>query len=62
MAGWTTAIARLFVKQDEPAEVETDEDVQRALARLDRYPGERTAERRRPVAKPAANVISLWPR
>jgi hypothetical protein len=62
MAGWTTAIARFFVKEDEPADVETDEDVRRALARLDRYPGERPAERRRPAVKPASNVISLWPR
>jgi hypothetical protein len=65
MAGWTTALTRFFVRQDEEPDAGVDEDVRRALARIERYPGNRPAdrhERRKPVAQPANNVISLWPR
>jgi hypothetical protein len=45
--------------------VETDDDVRRALARIDSYASARRLERRRPSTSevhPLGKVISLWPR
>lgn len=67
MAGWTTGITRIFGREDdeELAPLETDEDVRRAMARLDRYPADRPPDRRKPSetqVHPLGKVISLWPR
>jgi hypothetical protein len=45
--------------------VETDDDVRRALARIDSYAARRPLDRRRPSdsqVHPLGKVISLWPR
>jgi hypothetical protein len=58
---------RIFGREDEQElePVETDEDVRKAMARLDRYGSARPADRRRPSdsqVHPLGKVISLWPR
>jgi hypothetical protein len=53
------------VEEEQPAVVETDDDVRRAMARLDRYTVNRPADRRRPSSgrdQKLGSVISLWPR
>jgi hypothetical protein len=53
------------VEETQPAVVETDDDVRRAMARLDSYTVNRPADRRRPSSardQKVGNVISLWPR
>ena len=66
MGGRERLMRLLFTEEDErPAVVETDDDVRRAMARLDRYTVNRPADRRRPSAgggQKLGIVISLWPR
>ena len=58
---------RIFGREDEQElePIETDEDVRKAMARLDRYGSARPADRRKPPetqVHPLGQVISLWPR
>jgi hypothetical protein len=58
---------RIFGREDEQElePIETDEDVRRAMARLDHYGSARPADRRKPSdtqVHPLGQVISLWPR
>jgi hypothetical protein len=49
----------------ELAPVETDDEVRRAMARIDSYASARPLDRRRPSTSqvhPLGKVISLWPR
>jgi hypothetical protein len=57
---------RFFERDDEQelGPVETDEEVRRAMARIDRYGAARPLDRSRPEASevhPLGKVISLWP-
>jgi hypothetical protein len=65
MAGmrFTRFLGREDEQELEP--VETDDDVRRAMARIDSYASGRPLDRRRPSASqvhPLGKVISLWPR
>ena len=45
--------------------VETDDEVRRAMARIDRYAAARPLDRRRPAASevhPLGKAIGVWPR
>jgi hypothetical protein len=58
---------RFFERNDEQEleSVETDDEVRRAMARIDRYATARPLDRRRPAASevhPLGKVIGLWPR
>lgn len=60
-------VTRFFGREDEQElePIETDEDVRRAMARLDRYGAARPADRRKSPdtqVHPLGQVISLWPR
>jgi hypothetical protein len=60
-------VSRFFGREDEHElePIETDEDVRKAMARLDRYGSARPADRRKPSetqVHPLGQVISLWPR
>jgi hypothetical protein len=60
-------VSRFFGREDEQElePIETDEDVRKAMARLDRYGSARPADRRKPSetqVHPLGPVISLWPR
>ena len=52
-------------EEQEPMPVEMDDDVRRAMARIDSYASARPHDRRRPSTsqgQPLGRVISLWPR
>jgi len=58
---------RAFGRDDEQEldPIETDDDVRRAMARIDRYVAARPLDRRRHAdsqVHPLGKVISLWPR
>ncbi len=60
-------LTRIFGREDEQEleSVETDEDVRKAMARLERYGSSRLTDRRKPSdnqVHPLGKVISLWPR
>ena len=61
-------ITRFFGREDEQVldPIETDEDVRKAMARIDRYgSAARPADRRKPSdsqVHPLGRVIGLWPR
>ena len=60
-------VTRFFGREDEQElePIETDEDVRRAMARLDHYGSARPADGRKPSdsqVHPLGQVISLWPR
>jgi hypothetical protein len=63
MARFTRFLGRDDEQELEP--VETDDDVRRALARIDSYAARRPLDRRKPSTSqvhPLGKVISLWPR
>lgn len=65
MAGMRFTRFRGREDEQELEPVETDDEVRRALARIDRYASARPLERRRPSTSqvhPLGKVISLWPR
>jgi hypothetical protein len=52
-------------EEQELTPAEMDDDVRRAMARIDSYASARPHDRRRPSAsqeQPLGKVISLWPR
>jgi hypothetical protein len=58
---------RFFGREDEQGldSIETDDDVRKAMARLDRYGSGRPLDRRKPSdtqVHPLGKIISLWPR